>query len=178
MQKLLIRYTLDAMYCDMNLAKNFLKTIVGMKDTIKVRQDLQQKNIRKYLWLAQNPRRGQNMLKSAASYVLNDNVFKVFVSTIKNLKTSIGQSSNLGKHIYQKCGGLKSHNYHIYMQQLLPLGLKGFLQPRPRMAVMRMSKVYRRICTKIYNPTKFESLQANVARNMVLLEHGLYEILP
>ena len=40
------------------------------------------------------------MLKSAASYVLNDNVFKVFVSTIKNLKTSIGQSSNLGKHIY------------------------------------------------------------------------------
>jgi hypothetical protein len=37
MQMLLICYTLDAMYCEMNLAKNFLKTIVGMKDTVKVR---------------------------------------------------------------------------------------------------------------------------------------------
>jgi hypothetical protein len=34
---LLIRYTLDAMHCEMNLAKNFLKTIVGTKDTVKVR---------------------------------------------------------------------------------------------------------------------------------------------
>jgi hypothetical protein len=38
------------------------------------------------------------------------------------------------------------------------------------MAVMRMSKVYRRICTKVYNPAKFESLQADVAESMALLE--------
>jgi hypothetical protein len=41
MQMLLIRYMLDAMHCEMNLAKNFLKTIVGSKDTVKVRRDLQ-----------------------------------------------------------------------------------------------------------------------------------------
>ena len=45
-QGLLIRYTLDAMHCEMNLAKNFLKTITGKKDTIKVRRDLQRRNIR------------------------------------------------------------------------------------------------------------------------------------
>jgi hypothetical protein len=102
MQKLLIRYTLDAMHCEMNLAKNFLKTSVGMKDTVKVGRDLQWKNIRKYLWLARNPRRGRKMLKLAAPYVLNDDEFKVFASTIKNLKTPIGHSSNLGKHIRSK----------------------------------------------------------------------------
>jgi hypothetical protein len=37
MQMLLIHYT---MHCEMNLAKNFLKTIVGTKDTVKVRRDL------------------------------------------------------------------------------------------------------------------------------------------
>jgi hypothetical protein len=148
----------------MNLAKNFLKTIVGMKDTVKVRRDLQQKNIRKHLWLAWNPRRGLKMLKPAAPYVLNDDEFRVFASTIENLKTPIGHSSNLEKHICsKKFGGLKSHNYHIFMQQLLPLGLRGLLQPRPRMAVMRMSKVYRRICTKVYNPAEFELLQVDVA---------------
>jgi hypothetical protein len=171
MQKLLIWYMLDAMHCEMNLAKNFLKTIVGMKDTIKVRRDLQQKNIRKHLWLARNPRRGQKMLKPATTYVLNLDEFRVFASTIENLKTPIGHSSNLGKHIRsKKFGTLKSHDYHIFMQQLLPLDLRDLLQPRPRMAVMRMLNVYRRICTKVYDPAEFESLQADVAESIALLE--------
>jgi hypothetical protein len=99
MQKLLIRYTLDAMHCEMNLVKNFLKTILEMKDTVKVRRDLQWKNIRKYLWLVRNPRRGRKMLKPATPYVLNDDKFRVFASTIENLKTPTGHSTNLEKHI-------------------------------------------------------------------------------
>jgi hypothetical protein len=168
---LLIRYTLDAMHCEMNLAKNFLKTIVGTKDTVKVRRDLQQKNMKKHVWLVRNPRRGRKMLKPAAPYVLNDDEFKVFANTIENLKTPSGHSSNLEKHIHsKKFGGLKSHDYHVFIQQLLPLGLRGLLQPGPWMAVMRMSKVYRRICTKVYNPAEFESLQADVAESMALLK--------
>jgi hypothetical protein len=159
------------MHCEMNLAKNFLKTIVGTKDTVKVRRDLQQKNIKKHLWLMQNPRRGRKMLIPIAPYDLNDDKFKVFVNTIENLKTPSGHSSNLGKHIRsKKFGGLKSHDYHVFMQQLLPLGLRGLLQPGPWMVVMRMSKVYRRICTKVYNPAEFESLQADVSESMALLE--------
>jgi hypothetical protein len=168
---LLIRYTLDAMHCKMNLAKNFLKTIVGTKDTIKVRRDLQRKNIKKYLWLVRNPRRGRKMLKSTAPYVLNDDEFKVFANTIGNLKTPSRHLLNLGKHIRsKKFGGLKSHDYQVFMQQLLLLGLRGLLQPGPQMAVMRMSKVYRRICTKVYNLAEFELLQADVVENMALLE--------
>jgi hypothetical protein len=84
------------MHCEMNLAKNFLKTIVGTKDTVKVRRDLQRKKLWKNLWLVQNPRRGGKMLKPAASYVLNDDEFKIFASTIENLRTSTGHLSNLG----------------------------------------------------------------------------------
>jgi hypothetical protein len=101
----------------MNLAKNFLKTIVGTKDTVKVRQDMQRKNIRKHLWLVQNPRRGDKMLKLAVPYVLTDEEFRIFANTIESLKTLTGHSSNLRKHIHsKKFGGLKSHNYHILMQ--------------------------------------------------------------
>jgi hypothetical protein len=68
------------------------------------------------------------MLKSTAPYVLNDDEFKVFANTIENLKTPSGHSSNSGKHIRsKKFGGLKSHDYHVFMQQLLPLGLRGLL---------------------------------------------------
>jgi hypothetical protein len=133
----------------MNLAKNLLKTIVGTKDTMKVRRDMQRKNIRKHLWLVQNPRRGGKMLKPAALYVVTDKEFKIFANTIESL---IGHSSNLGKHIHsKKFGGLKSHDYHVLMQQLLPLALRGLLKPGPRMAVMQMCKVY--------NPAEFKSLE-------------------
>ncbi len=37
---LLIQWTLDVMHCEMNFAKNILKTIKNEKDIIKVRRDL------------------------------------------------------------------------------------------------------------------------------------------
>jgi hypothetical protein len=170
-QELLIWYTLDAMHCEMNLAKNFLKTIVGTKDIVKVRRDMQRRNIKKHLWLVQNPRRGNKMLKPAAPYVLTDEEFKLFANTIESLKTPTGHSSSLGKHIRsKKFGALKSHDYHVLMQQLLPLAIRGLLKSGPRMAMMRMCKVFKRICTKIYNPTEYESLESDVAESMALLE--------
>jgi hypothetical protein len=111
------------------------------------------------------------MLKPAAPYVLNDDELKIFASTIENLRTPTSHLSNLGRYIRsKKFGGLKSHDYHVFMQQLLPLGLRGLLKPGPRMAIMRMSKVYRRICTKVYNLADFESLEVDVAESMALLE--------
>jgi hypothetical protein len=38
------------------------------------------------------------------------------------------------------------------------------------MVVMRMCKIFRRLCTKVYNHADFDSLQADVAESMALLE--------
>jgi hypothetical protein len=159
------------MHCEMNLAKNFLKTICGNKDTVKVRRDLQRRNIRKHLWLTANSGKGGKIMKPQASYVLTPEEFELFVKTIETLKMPSGYSSTLGKHIRGKqFGSLKSHDYHILMQQIMPLALRGLLKPRARMAVMRICKIFRRICTKVYNPADFESLQVDVAESMALLE--------
>jgi hypothetical protein len=170
-QDLLIRYTLDVMHCEQNLAKNILKTITGEKDTVKVRRDLQRRGIRKHLWLTSNPKKPGKMLKPAAEYVLSNEEFEVFASTIESLKTPSGYVSNLSPYIRKKFfGGLKSHDYHVLMQQILPLALRGLLQPGPRLAVMRICKVFRRICNKVYNPHEIEGLRVDVARSMALLE--------
>jgi hypothetical protein len=69
-------------------------------------------------------------------------------------------SSDLGKCIQKKnFERLKSHNYHILMQQILPLALCEL-----------MCKVFRCLCTKVYNPANFQSLKADVAKSMALLE--------
>jgi hypothetical protein len=155
----------------MNLAKNCLKTISGKKDTVKVRRDLRRRNIRKHLWLTAHLGRGGKIVKLHASYVLTPEEFEVFAQTIESLKMPTGYSSTLGKHIQgKKFGSLKSHDYHVLMQQILPLALRGLLIAGARMAVMRMCKVFRRICTKVYNPAEYESLQVDVAESMALLE--------
>jgi hypothetical protein len=111
------------------------------------------------------------MLKPAAPYVLSNAEFEVFANTIETLKIPTGYSSAFGKHIRKKFfGRLKSHDYHLLMQQVMPLALYGLLKPGPRMAVMRMCKVFHRIYTKVYDPVEFQSLEADVAKSMALLE--------
>jgi hypothetical protein len=108
---------LDVIHCKMNLEKNFLKTLMGKKDTIKARRDLQRKGIRRHLWLVPNPRQGGKMLKPAAPYVLSDADFAVFSRMLESLKMPSGYVSNLGEHIRsKKYGALKSHDYHVLMQ--------------------------------------------------------------
>jgi hypothetical protein len=111
------------------------------------------------------------MLKPAAPYVLTSKEFEVFAGVIENLKTLSGYVSNMAQYIRKRTfGGLKSHDYHVFMQQIMPLALRGLLQPSPRMAVMRISKVFRRICGSVWKSLEFDALQADVARSMTLLE--------
>ena len=49
MQDILIPYTLDVMHCEQNFAKNILKTMTGQKRTVKIRQDLQRRRIKRHL---------------------------------------------------------------------------------------------------------------------------------
>ncbi len=159
------------MHCEQNFSKNILKTVTGHKDTVKVRRDLQRRGIRPHLWLIPNPKKKGKMLKPAAPYVLTSEEFEVFSSVIENLKSPSGHVSNMAQYIRKRTfGGLKSHDYHVLMQQIMPLALRGLLQPGPRMAVMRISKVFRRICHSVWNPLEIEALRADVARSMALLE--------
>jgi hypothetical protein len=43
------------------------------------------------------------------------------------------------------------------MQQFLPLALRGLLAPRLQKVVMRVSKVFRRICNKVWNSSEIDS---------------------
>ena len=111
------------------------------------------------------------MMKPRASYVLTDEEFEKFATCIESLKTPSGYSSDLGKCIRKKnFGGLKSHDYQVFMQQVLPLALCGLMKLGPRMAIMQMCKVFRCLCTKVYNPASFASLEVDVAESMALLE--------
>jgi hypothetical protein len=69
-------------------------------------------------------------IKPFAPYVMIEIEKKVFIQIISTLKTPTNYARNL-KHRVQKDGklkGFKAHDYHILMQQVLPLCLRNLMQ--------------------------------------------------
>jgi hypothetical protein len=44
---------------------------------------------------------------------------------------------------------MKTYDYHLLMQQLLPFCLQGLMGVEPQMAIMRLNCVFYRICVKV-----------------------------
>jgi hypothetical protein len=92
------------------------------------------------LWLKQHPNNQQKMLKPHASCPEELNTF---LKKMGAIKFPANYGSSLAKHLADmKLGSMKSHDYHMLMQQLLPLCLQGFMAMEPRMAIMRLSRVF------------------------------------
>jgi hypothetical protein len=65
---------------------------------------------------------------------------------------------------------MKSHDYHMLMQQVLPLCLLGLMAMEPWMAIMRLSCVFWRVCVKVWNLSDISSLPEDVAITLCLKE--------
>ena len=83
---LLIRNTLDVMHCDKNITKNLMKFLFGEKDTVKVRTDLKEANIRPHLWPIPG-KKHRSLTLPQFSYVLTKKEKEVFVDVVRQLKT-------------------------------------------------------------------------------------------
>ena len=85
-QYLLVRQVLDPMHCEKKLCKNIMNTIWGIKDTLKVRLDMKEVNIRPELHPVEDGRSGLTLLPTA-SYVMTKSKETMFIKTIRELKT-------------------------------------------------------------------------------------------
>ena len=92
-------------------------------------------------------------------------------SRLENVKVPSNYCSHIGSLIRnRKFNALKSHDYHILMQTLLPMALRGLMEENTRNAIMRSSRVFRRICCKVWDPSQEDSLREDVAITMCLME--------
>jgi hypothetical protein len=56
------------------------------------------------------------------------------------------------------------------MQQLLPLCLRGLMDQRTRIAIMCLSRIFRRICAKVLNMANMDTLKEGTAITMCMLK--------
>ena len=163
-----VRHVLDVMHVEKNIAEAVLKFLLGEKDTPESRRDLEVLGQRHELWLRP---RANKYHKPHAPYVLTDAEKKMFISEVSAIRTPTGYWSALGKHFQKdKFIGLKSHDYHCLLQQLIPVVVRKLMQPLERTALIRLGKSFQRICARVVDKAELDALRLYVVETICILE--------
>ena len=97
----------------------------------------------------------------------------IFLSTLKNIKVPDGYSSNISRCIdlqARKVTGLKSHDSHVLMQQLLPLALKNTLPSDVSVVLVELCSFFKKLCAKVLVAEELDQLQNKIILTLCHLE--------
>jgi hypothetical protein len=169
-----LRHNLDMMHIEKNVCESIIGTLLDLdgksKDGLNSRRDLQEMRIRNDL----HPReQGNRFYLPPAPHTLSKEEKKVFCKRLFDLKLLDGYSSNLANFISMsdcKIKGLKSHDYHVLMQQLLPVALRELMPKGPRNTIFRICSHFNELCQRVVNREKLQSLEDEVAETLCMLE--------
>jgi hypothetical protein len=69
-----------------------------------------------------------------------------------------------------KLSGVKSHDYHIFMERLIPMIFYGYLDDDVWMALAELSHFYRQLCAKEIKKDMMEKLKDEISMLLYKLE--------
>ena len=137
---------------------------------MKARKDLEDIGIRSHL---HTEVRGKKTYLPPAAYWLSKTEKKGFCSRLAKFRGPDGYCANISNCVSVDppiIGGLKSHDHHVLMQNLLHVALQGFLPKGPRIAVTRLCNYFSRLCQRVLDPEKLLALEAEVVETMCEME--------
>lgn len=173
-QELPIRNLLDVMHVEKNVAENLLKTLFGEKDGPNVRLDMERRGIRPHLWVRRVPGPVPRVFIPDAPYVLSKAQRELFLDVLRSLKLPSYYSGNLRSKITKgKLSGLKSHDFHVLLQDILPICMRSTGSRHMTSVVIRVSRLFKKICSKTVDMEERETLFLECAETLCLLEKEL-----
>ncbi|KAJ0052714.1 hypothetical protein Pint_03500 [Pistacia integerrima] len=66
--------------------------------------------------------------------------------------------------------GLKSHDCHVLIQQLLVVALRGLLPKGPRMVIMRLCAFFNKLCQRVIDREVVVALEDEVVETICMFE--------
>ncbi|XP_052299096.1 uncharacterized protein LOC102608724 isoform X2 [Citrus sinensis] len=169
-----VRHMLDVMHIEKNVCESIYGTLLNIpgkaKDGLNSRLDLVDFNIRKEL---EPVVEGNHTYLPTACYSLTRVEKVMFCETLFNLKVPEGYYSNFKNLVSMsdlKLIGLKSHDCHALMQQLLPLAIRGMLPKPVRYAITRLCFFFNDLCSKVVDVEKLNQIQKDLVVTINLFE--------
>ncbi|XP_020271957.1 uncharacterized protein LOC109847122 [Asparagus officinalis] len=175
-KELKIRHNLDVMHIEKNICDNLLSTLLQdankSKDDLRARRDLTALNIREEL---QPKNVGNDRLELPASRITMSKVkMQTFCQFLKSIKLPEGYSANISNYVQvqeMKILGLKTHDYHVLLRQLLPVALRSTMQNKKIVKVIiDFCGFFRKLCSKVIDARDFEKLGENISETMCEME--------
>lgn len=174
--KLLVRHNIDVMHNEKNFAEALFNTCLDIpgktKDNVKARLDMMEICDRPTLKLSKKPN-GQWQKPRANFCVSKDDKMKI-LKWFGDLKLPDQFAANLRRYVnLVQCRliGLKSHDFHIMMERLLPVALRGFIPEKEWKVVAELSYFYRQLCAKELDPQCMRKLEEQIPILLCKLEN-------
>ncbi|MBK5591046.1 hypothetical protein JJ728_23120, partial [Salmonella enterica subsp. enterica serovar Typhi] len=161
-----VRHCLDVMHIEKNICESLLGRLLNIpgktKDGYNVRLDMVDMNIRSNLAPIA---RGQRTYLPPACHTLSRKEKKQLCSSLRSLKVPSGYSSNVSRLVSLKdlkLVGLKSHDCHALMQQLLPVAIRSILPKHVKSSIIRLCFFFNAICCKVIDRERLDQLQDEI----------------
>jgi hypothetical protein len=174
-----VRHCLDVMHVVKNVCDSIVGTLLNIpgktKDGINARKDMQFLNIRPDLQPAEKEReKGKTCTYlKPAMHTLSKAEKKSLCECLHGVKVPSGYSSNIKNLVSMedlKLTGMKSHDCHVLMTQLLPVAIRGILPPPVRQTITKLCFFFNAICCKVTDPDTLDALQKEVVVTLCHLE--------
>lgn len=164
---------MDVMHIERNVGNSIVSTLLHCgksKDGLNTRKDLEHLGIRKDL----HPSiKGKRTYLPAAPWSLSKSEKKVFCKRLFDFKGPDGYCSNISRGVSLedcKVSGLKTHDYHVLMQQLLPVAIRGLLPKGPRLAILRMCAFFNRLCQRVIDVEQISVMETEIVETLCMFE--------
>ncbi|KAI5334366.1 hypothetical protein L3X38_024499 [Prunus dulcis] len=158
--------------------KNVFDTLVGTildiegktKDTIKARLDLERMGIRRGLWMNRD---SDKTRRDLTFFSMKPNDKKEFLKFVSSVKFPDGYASNIARCVNVdgvKFTGLKSHDYHVFMQRLLPVGIRHLLPEDVVKPIMLLCRFFSQLTAKTLRRTDMFQLRHDIVQVLCKFE--------
>jgi len=162
------------------LKKNVFHSIIGTllnvfgksKDDINAMLDLINMGIRTELAPVKD---GKRTFLPPTAHNLSRKEKKVLCQFLHEVKVLEGYSSNISNLVFMKdlkLKGSKSHDCHVLMDHLLPIGIHSILPENVISSITKLCFFFRVICSKVIDRESLRTLQRE--SNVILCEFEMY----
>jgi hypothetical protein len=173
---LLLPHNIDVMHIEKNIAEALWATIMDipgkMKNNVKARLDLAMLCDRPNLEL-KPPGRGKTWRRPKADFVLRKARRREVLEWMKTLMFPDGYAANLSRGVNlstMRVLGMKSHDYHIWIERLLPAMVRGYVPEHVWLVLTELSYFFRQLCAKELSRTVVADLERNAPVLLCKLE--------
>ena len=169
------------MHIEKNVCSALFKTITNAKgtkgDSVEQRLEMGAMGIMPHLHVKRSrmDAKGNSIYtSSAAPWVLSKADFEEVIDILKNIKTPRGYGSSFQyKFPENRISGMKTHDYHNLLHDLLPIAIRGFLTKEIREIIYRLGAFFRWLSSKEILKAIVPSMVDEAAELVCLMEQHL-----